>query len=114
MQRDQGVVERIISNLLLNAVEYAPRGDEITCRLERSQAGWLLAIANAAPDLQTDDLGHLGRRFWRKQPEGGTARYAGLGLALALALARAVDLPLNFDHSQGRLTVRLGPWPPLE
>ena len=111
IQSDQGVIERILSNLLHNAIEYAPRGDEITCRLERGRAGWLLAIANAAPDFKASDLGHLGDRFWRKQPEGGTAQHAGLGLALAFALAQAVDLPLKFDLSQGRLAARLGPWP---
>jgi two-component system sensor histidine kinase QseC len=114
VQSDQGVVERIISNLLRNAIEYAPPGDEIGCRLERGGAGWLLSIGNAAPDLEPSDLGHLGDRFWRKQLEGGTAHHAGLGLALAFALARAVGLPLNFDLKEGRLTARLGPWAPLE
>jgi two-component system sensor histidine kinase QseC len=114
VQSDRGVVERIISNLLRNAIEYAPRGDEVTCRLERGGAGWLLAIANAAPGLQADDLGYLGHRFWRKQPEGATASHAGLGLALAFALARAADLPLRFDWNEGRLTARLGPWAALE
>jgi two-component system sensor histidine kinase QseC len=114
VQSDQGVIERIISNLLRNAIEYAPRGDEITCVLERGGAGWLLSIGNAAPDFDASDLDRLGARFWRKQPEGGTAHHAGLGLALAFALARAVGLPLEFDLSQGRLTARLGPWLALE
>ena len=107
---DLGVIERILSNLLRNALEYAPDGDAITCRLERGDAGWLLSIDNAAPDLREGDLEHLGHRFWRKSSEGGTAHHAGLGLALAFALARAIDLPLRFSLQGGRLTARLGPW----
>lgn len=107
---DLGVIERILSNLLRNALEYAPDGDSITCRLERGDAGWLLSIGNAAPDLREGDLEHLGHRFWRKSSEGGTAHHAGLGLALAFALARAIDLPLRFSLQGGRLTARLGPW----
>lgn len=113
IRSDQGIVERIISNLLRNALEYSPDGGDITCRLERDDAGWLLSIGNAAPELDAADLEHFGHRFWRKQSEGGTAHHAGLGLALAFELARAVELPLRFSLEEGRLTARLGPWPAL-
>jgi two-component system sensor histidine kinase QseC len=113
VQSDQGVIERIVSNLLRNAVEYAPEGDEIECRLECGAAGWFLGIANDAPGLQAADLEQFGTRFWRKDSQGGTACHAGLGLPLALALAQAIELPCRFSLENGRLTVTLGPWAPL-
>ncbi len=113
VQSDQGVIERILSNLLRNAIEYAPEGDDIQCRLELEASGWMLTIVNTAPNLQASDLDQFGLRFWRKDSEGGTAHHAGLGLALALALAHAIDLPLAFSLDNGRLSARLGPWPPL-
>ncbi|WP_313606284.1 sensor histidine kinase [Comamonas jiangduensis] len=113
VQSDQGVIERIVSNLLRNAIEYAPECDDIQCRLEREASGWMLTIVNTAPNLQASDLEQFGLRFWRKDSEGGTAHHAGLGLALALALAHAIDLPLAFSLDNGRLSARLGPWPPL-
>lgn len=113
IQSDQGILERIISNLLRNAMEYAPVGDTIDCRLERSDAGWMLAITNTAPHLQAADLEHLGVRFWRKDSEGGTAHHAGLGIALAFALAQAIGLPMHFVLAHNRLTATLGPWAPL-
>ena len=113
VQSDQGVIERIVSNLLRNAIEYAPEGDDIQCRLELEASGWMLTIVNTAPNLQASDLDQFGLRFWRKDSEGGTAHHAGLGLALALALAHAIDLPLAFSLDNGRLSARLGPWPPL-
>lgn len=113
VQSDQGVIERIVSNLLRNAIEYAPEGDDIQCRLERAASGWMLTIVNTAPNLLASDLDQFGLRFWRKDSEGGTAHHAGLGLALALALAHAIDLPLAFSLDNGRLSARLGPWPAL-
>jgi two-component system sensor histidine kinase QseC len=113
VQSDQGVIERIVSNLLRNAIEYAPEGDDIQCRLEREASGWMLTIVNTAPNLQASDLDQFGLRFWRKDSEGGTAHHAGLGLALALALAHGIDLPLAFSLDNGRLSARLGHWPPL-
>ena len=113
VQADLGIVERIVSNLLRNAVEYTPEGGAITCQLERSAQGWWLSLRNPAPSLEAADLQQLGRRFWRKQPEGGTSAHAGLGLALVMALAQAVQWPLHFELEHGCLVVRLGPWPAL-
>lgn len=113
IQSDQGILERIVSNLLRNAMKYAPAGDVIDCRLERNDAGWLLSITNTAPNLQSADLEHLGVRFWRKDSEGGTVHHAGLGIALALALAQAIELPLRFSLTNQRLTATLGPWAAL-
>ena len=113
VQSDQGVIERIVSNLLRNAIEYSPQDDDIELRLERQAQSWTLCITNTAPDLQASDLDQFGLRFWRKDTGGGTAHHAGLGLALAMALAREIDLPLEFFLDQGRLTARLGPWAAL-
>lgn len=95
------------------ARSWGPVGDTIDCRLERSNAGWMLAITNTAPHLQAADLEHLGVRFWRKDSEGGTAHHAGLGIALAFALAQAIGLPMHFVLAHNRLTATLGPWAPL-
>src|SRR2546427_1942976 len=53
VQSDQGVIERIVSNLLRNAIEYAPEGDDIQCRLERAASGWMLTIVNTADRKST-------------------------------------------------------------
>lgn len=113
VQGDLGPIEQIIANLLRNAMDYAPMGDAITCRLEPGAEGWFLLIGNAAPGLTADDLEHFGQRFWRKDCAGGTAHHAGLGLALSFALAHAAALPLHFSLEHGRLLARLGPWPAL-
>lgn len=113
IQSDQGILERILSNLLRNAMEYAPAGDVLECCLQRGEAGWVLSITNTAPRLQMADLEHLGKRFWRKDPEGGTVEHAGLGIALVFALAQAIALPLRFSLKDQRLTVVLGPWASL-
>ncbi|MDE2372481.1 MAG: sensor histidine kinase, partial [Burkholderiales bacterium] len=113
VQSDLGIVERIVFNLLRNALEYAPAGAAVGCRIVREGGGWLLVIDNAAPDLEPADLDHFGHRFWRKHPEGGTAHHAGLGLALSQGLAQALALPLRFGLEGGRLSARVGPWPAL-
>lgn len=113
VRSDYGLVERIAANLLRNAIEYAPAGSRVECRVDSADGqGWLV-VCNEAPDLRPEDLAQFGRRFWRRQSEGGTALHAGLGLALAFGLARALGVPLQFALEGQRLCARLGPWPAL-
>lgn len=114
---DVGIIERILTNLLQNAVDYAPAGSTVHCSITDARQGersaYFICIDNEAPQLTQEDLTHLGTRFWRKPHEGGTAQHAGLGLALALALARSLDLQLEFELRAARLYVTLGPFPAL-
>lgn len=110
---DAGMLERIASNLIDNAIEYAPAGSRIDCRVEslRDDAGrehHALCITNEAPDLVATDLELIGSRFWRKGEAGGTSRHAGLGLALSGGFAQALGVSLAFALHDGRLEVRVG------
>lgn len=113
LRSDVGALERILSNLLRNAIEYAPPRSTLTLALDGDGAGAYLCITNPAPDLHEDDLPRLGQRFWRKARSGGTAAHAGLGLALSHALARSLGLQLDFRLRAGTLQARLGPLPLL-
>ncbi len=106
---DAGALERIASNLLRNAIEYAPPGSTVNLRLEDAGAHLRLCVSNLAPELGTRDLAHLGERFWRKSSSGGTATHSGLGLALARALAQGLHLELVFSLRDGCLMASLGP-----
>lgn len=110
---DVAILERIFANLLANAVEYAAGPGEIHCGIEVDAGALWIRISNPAESLHEDDLQHFGQRFWRRDPQGGTARHAGLGLALSLGLAQAHGLQLLFKVQHGRLHALLGPFAPL-
>ena len=110
---DAGMLERMLSNLLGNALEYAPALARVECEALRTPEGWWVEIANPAPDLEEGDVARFGQRFWRKHAEGGTAQHAGLGLALCYALSAAAGIPLRFRLEDGVLRARVGPLPAL-
>lgn len=110
---DLGILERILSNLLQNAIEYSPANSTVQCRIATDVNGFVLTISNEAPLLLAEDLNRFGARFWRKDVEGGTATHAGLGLALCFALARNLDVKLDFKLEGGHLNARLGAFPAL-
>ncbi|MGF6416841.1 two-component system sensor histidine kinase QseC [Stenotrophomonas sp. AN71] len=110
---DVAILERIFANLLANAVEYAEGPGDIVCAIDADATAVWVVISNPAPALREHDLLHFGQRFWRRDPQGGTARHAGLGLALSLGLAQAHGLQLLFQVDAGRLQAQLGPFAAL-
>lgn len=106
-QTDPSLLERVVDNLLLNAAEHAPEGCEVDVRVSCAEGRIRLRVGNPAPDLDKEDLGRLGERFWRKSTAREVSRHGGLGLALAYSLAELLDLRLDFRLEQGWLWVQL-------
>jgi two-component system sensor histidine kinase QseC len=90
---DSAMVQRMIANLLGNAVSHAPRGATVHVAL-RSDGD--LDIANPAPHLDCADLPRLGERFYRVGRDG-SGQHAGLGLSLAFAVAKILGLKLALE-----------------
>ena len=81
---DAGKVERVVSNILSNAVKFTPAAGEINVELaaDTPQGTATLSITNTGKGIAESDLPHIFDRFYQPQhSEGGT----GIGLALAKA-----------------------------
>src|SRR5262249_15731481 len=63
---DQVLLRSIASNLLENAVEYAPERASVHVGACAKGVQFNLTISNPAEHLRPDDLAHLFDRFWRK------------------------------------------------
>ena len=113
---DAAMSARLLAILFDNAIEHAPAGSQVEVCLHAAPT--CLVITNAAPALTGPMLPQLGRRFFRADPvqadDRRRAAHAGLGLALARALAAAQGLRLVFGLADGRLSVRVECWPPLD
>ncbi len=81
-------LQRIVANLVENAIRYAARGGHVRlhCRLER--AGALVSVTDDGPGIGPDMLERVFDRFWRGDAARSGDHGAGLGLAVALALAQ--------------------------
>jgi signal transduction histidine kinase len=90
---DSALVERLLGNLLGNAVAHAPKGAAVTIGLA---ANGDVTVSNPAPHLTHEDLVKLGEQFFRVSAVGHGA-HAGLGLPLAKAIAKVLGLALDFE-----------------
>lgn len=80
-------VERVVANLLENALRYTPRGGSVSLELRRHGAELHVVVSDSGVGIAPEHLERIFERFWRadpiRSPEG-----SGLGLAIARALAR--------------------------
>lgn len=112
---DQMRVERILANLLSNALEHG-EGRPVLVEVSRVDGEVRVAVTDHGVGLNQDELAHVFTRFWRADPArvrriGGT----GLGLSIALGDARAHGGSLTASGAPGEgatFTLCL-PAPPL-
>jgi signal transduction histidine kinase len=91
------MLHSIFSNLVSNAIEYAPKGSTIAIEARIQNERFLFSTKNPAPDLTPDDVLHLFEPFWRKDAARTTGSHAGLGLTLTESLAKAVGCSVHAE-----------------
>jgi signal transduction histidine kinase len=81
-------IERVLFNLLTNAVRHTPSDGSVAVHVERRDSDVLVRVEDTGEGLAPEAPGRMFERFWRADPArtgGGT----GLGLAIARGLVEA-------------------------
>jgi signal transduction histidine kinase len=82
---DPALMDRVVENVLLNAVKHTPAGTHINVLAIGADSEVVVTVADDGPGIAEHDVGHLGERFFRGG-ETNTRRTGGLGLGLALVV----------------------------
>ncbi len=107
IETDPRRVERILSNLIGNALEHG--GDRADVRVGRENGRAFVEIADHGPGIPPEHLPHLFERFYKADPSR-TGRGSGLGLAIAQENARLLGGAIEVWSEPGRgsrFTLRL-------
>jgi len=92
MPLDPGLVQRLVYQLLENAVKFTPLGGRIAVTTEAAvpaARGVRLAVENSGTKIDAQDLPHIFEPFYRADPARSSGSGTGLGLALVAAVAQA-------------------------
>jgi signal transduction histidine kinase len=76
------MTERVLDNLIGNAVAFTPEGGQITVELGEANGQPQVSIRDNGPGIPTADLPHIFEPFYRGSRDGESG-HAGLGLAIA-------------------------------
>ncbi len=89
VEGDAGWLERLLLNLLDNAIKYTSAGGEIVVRVTREALSVRVAVQDTGAGLSPEDARHVFDRFFRADPaRSSSAAGAGLGLSLVQWIAR--------------------------
>lgn len=91
---DKGILEKVVTNLLSNALKYTPANGSIFCETKVAGARFGFEVRNTGKGLSSEELERVFDRFYRTNDNGvpGT----GIGLALVKDLV---------DLNKGSITV---------
>ena len=102
VQGDLQRLQRVVANLLDNALKYTPTEGQVAIGLVEEKHTVALSVEDTGVGMSADELPHIFRRFYRCD-HSRSERGNGLGLSLALALVRAHggDIRVSSNAGQG-------------
>ena len=91
VRADIAMIERVLQNLIDNALRYTPQGGHVTLAIEPKGAFMQISVSDSGVGIAVEHLPHIFERYWRvtdaEVADPGTS--SGLGLAI---VKRILDL----------------------
>lgn len=99
---DIGLLERVLSNLILNAIEHTPEGGTVTVSLKMQEDGEIrLSISDTGPGIAENEIAHIFDRYYRgnrQYKRKGTS--TGLGLSIAAKIIELHNSAIKVKNRQ--------------
>jgi two-component system OmpR family sensor kinase len=93
-------IREVLTNLLINARRYTPRGGRIEARCTNAGDGIEVSISDTGRGIAPEELPHVFDRFYK----GSDSRGTGLGLAIARSLVTAHGGKISAQSDLGKGT----------
>jgi signal transduction histidine kinase len=94
---------RLVSNLIVNAIQYTPRGGKVTLLLDRNDYNAVIKVQDTGISIPKHELTRIFDRFYRVSSDRSRSTGgSGLGLAIAQAIVQAHQGNLNVQSELGK------------
>jgi heavy metal sensor kinase len=100
-EADRTQMERVITNLLSNALKYTPEGGWVRVSAEASGSNVRLVVEDSGVGIPPNHLPHIFDRFYRV-PDPNPEKGLGLGLSFVAAIVKAHGGEIRVDSEAGR------------
>jgi len=97
---DKGQLQRVIANLVDNAVKYTRPGGTILLSAKEESSHVMLSVADTGAGISKEDVPHVFDRFYRGD-RSRTSQGNGLGLSLARSFVQAHRGKISVESSLG-------------
>ena len=89
VRADADRLERVLLNLLTNALKYSPAGTPVAVRAVPQEREVEITVADRGPGIPPDELPHLFHRYYRTRATRNHRESLGLGLYIAKGIVDA-------------------------
>lgn len=102
---DIGMMERVLENLIENAMRYTPAGGKISVGVRAAGERVAMQVTDSGRGIAQEDLGSVFDRYYRAdRGESGDAGHAGLGLAIARRIVELHGGEIRVESTLGQGT----------
>lgn len=95
IRADIGLIERVITNLLDNAIRHTPPAGRITLGLSRLKDTVEIRVCDSGEGIAEEALPHIFDRFFQAKRQGSDKAGTGLGLAISKRILELHGQPLH-------------------
>jgi signal transduction histidine kinase len=109
-QWDNARLERVVANLVSNAVKYSPAGGDVRVRVTRDGDTAVLSVEDSGMGIPQEDMPRIFERFFRARNVIDEVAGAGIGLAACKRIVEQHGGRLLVQSEEGKgstFTVRL-------
>ncbi|HEY2081660.1 MAG TPA: ATP-binding protein [Verrucomicrobiae bacterium] len=103
---DRDKLEKIVLNLVFNALKFTPAGGRVELRAEKKEDAFIITVSDTGMGISAKNLPFVFDRFW--QADGTSKRkYQGVGIGLALVkeLTEVQGGKVDVQSAEGKGTV---------
>jgi signal transduction histidine kinase len=108
---DEEQLYRLVSNLIVNAIQYTPKGGSVTVILDCQNTHAIVQVRDTGIGIAPEHQQRIFDRFYRVDSDRSRASGgSGLGLAIASAIGRSHQGSLQLQSELGKgstFTIRL-------
>lgn len=104
VEADIKLMERVIQNLMSNAIQYTPENGKVTIKVNKLDNAVEVALENTGSGIEEKDLPHIFDRYYKVGKEKTGIEGTGLGLAIVKKILDLHQVPINVQSKAGEFT----------
>ncbi|MCQ9205162.1 MAG: HAMP domain-containing histidine kinase [Omnitrophica bacterium] len=102
---DKNLIERVLINLINNAIKFTPKGGKITIKCEQNGNEAIISVSDTGYGIKKDDLEKLFQEFYRvNNPDTLKEKGSGLGLSLVKRIVNTHNEKIWVESEFGKGT----------
>ena len=99
---DIGMIERVMSNLIKNAIQYTPAGGDVKVAIQQNNGHVAISVADTGTGIPPEEIPLVTERFYRvEKSRSRDSGGGGLGLAIATKLLDLHESSLTIESEVG-------------